>query len=218
MTTPATLLEIRAGRARDFARPDWDHAPDRVWRSAYDKQPLAGPVRIGTLGVEGDEQYDAEVHGGPQMALLAYAATHYPAWREELALPEIGPGGFGENLVVQGLDERSVAIGDVWRVGGVTTQVSQPRGPCANISRRWDREVMLRRVTETARTGWYLRVLEPGVVAPGQPIAMIERPHPEWTVERVFRARIAKGGELAADRAALRDLEALSPEWRGKFE
>jgi MOSC domain-containing protein YiiM len=210
------LLEIRAGRAKDHERPAWDPTASRVWRSAYDKSPIAGPVRVRALGVEGDEQYDREVHGGVHMAVLAYDSGHYPGWRAELALPEIGPGGFGENLVVSGADESSVCIGDVWRLGTATLQVSQPRGPCANISRRWNREAFLQRVTETARGGWYLRVLEEGVIEAGSTIERIERTHAGWSVERVFRARIDR--ETPEETlAAIADLEALSPEWRRRF-
>lgn len=211
------LLEVRAGHARDFARPAWDHAPERTWRSAYQKDPLSGPAFVRRLGVEGDEQYDTEVHGGPEMALLAYSVGHYPEWRAALDLPAIGPGGFGENLCVSGLDERTVCIGDVWRVGEARLQVSQPRGPCANISRRWDRADFMKRVTDTARTGWYLRVLDEGRVTAGDAIERLERPRPEWSVERVFRARVGPGRDIAAF-AALAALPELSPEWRGKFE
>ena len=216
MTLAPRLAEVRAGRARDFARPAWDHAPDRIWRSAYDKAPISGPAFVRRLGVEGDEQYEVEVHGGPEMALLAYSIERYPEWREWLSLPEIGPGGFGENLCVSGLDETSVCIGDVWRVGEARLQISQPRGPCANISRRWDRMEMLRRVTETARAGWYLRVLEEGRIAAGDAIERLERPCPEWTIERVFRARV-EHGTSAETFETLAALEELSPEWRAKF-
>ncbi len=216
MTRIATLLEVRAGKVREHARPDWDRHANRLWKSAYVKDPLAGEARVTPLGIEGDEQYSRDVHGGEHMALLAYSAAHYADWREALSLPAMGPGGFGENLVLDGADETEVCIGDVWSAGGVRLQVSQPRGPCANISRRWNREDLVQRVTANGRTGWYLRVLAPGAIAAGQGIDLVERPHARWTVARVFRARV----EPKTPRetlAAIAGLAALSPEWRAKF-
>src|SRR6185295_2377340 len=92
------ILAVHVGRARVMTRPDWDRARERTWTSAYVKEPVAGPVAASPLGLEGDEQHERAVHGGPTMAVLAYAGVHYAWWREELDLPEIGPGGFGENL------------------------------------------------------------------------------------------------------------------------
>ena len=210
------LLEIRVGRPQAMARPDWDHHPNRHWVSAYRKEPVLGAVRLGETGLDGDEVHDRRVHGGPTMAVLAYAAAHYPRWREELGIAEMGPGGFGENLVVDGFDESRVAIGDVWTVGTAKLCVSQPRGPCANISRRWDRKDLLARVNETHRTGWYLSVPQPGEIAAGDTIALVERPHPDWTIERILRLR----AEPATDPegvAELTRLPALTPAWRDHF-
>ena len=164
---------------------------------------MAGPVLLRTTNVEGDRQADPRVHGGPEMAVLCYSADHYPRWREELGIPEMGPGGFAENLTITGQDELTVCIGDVYRVGTATVQVSQPRGPCYKISYRWKRPDLLRRCESNGRHGWYLRVLEEGAVQAGQPVVLVERPNPTWSVRRaadVFRAR-RKRAEEAADLA-----------------
>src|SRR5262249_47371619 len=133
---------------------------EQPWTSAYYKDPVTGPVKLGRLGLEGDQQADRRVHGGPDMAVLAYSIDHYPVWRRELGIESMGPGGFGENFAVAGRDERTVCVGDVIAIGDARLQVSQPRGPCANISRRWKRADLLKRVTENGRSGWYLRVLD----------------------------------------------------------
>jgi len=73
------------------------------------------------------------------MAVLCYSADHYAGWRQELSIAEMGPGGFAENFTISGQDELSVCIGDVYRVGAATVQISQPRGPCYKISYRWKR-------------------------------------------------------------------------------
>jgi MOSC domain-containing protein YiiM len=182
----ARLASIQVGT------PAWrESAGGRRWRSAFFKEPLAGPVELRLTNLSGDRQADLSVHGGPDMAVLCYALDHYPAWRRELGLPA-GPGGFGENFTISGQEERSVCIGDVYEVGEALVQVSQPRGPCWKISERWERPELLRRVEESGRHGWYLRVLREGMVEAGLDLRLMERPHPEWTVRRasdVYRAR-----------------------------
>jgi len=197
-------------------RPDWDRSRSRTWRSAYVKDEVAGPVRVTALGLEGDEQHDRTVHGGEHMALLAYAAAHYAAWRRDPALAQMGPGGFGENLTIEGLDESTVCIGDVLEAGDVRFAVSQPRGPCANIARRWNVPDMVKRVTETGHTGWYLRVLREGTIERGVPVTLVERPRAELTVVRVFRLSRDPASDPAGVQA-LASCAELSPAWRAKF-
>jgi MOSC domain-containing protein YiiM len=88
------------------------------------KQPIAGRVRIETLGVEGDGQADPSVHGGPDKAVYAYSFANTSYWREALERPDLGAGAFGENLTVADLPDSLVALGDVLRVGEALLQVT----------------------------------------------------------------------------------------------
>ena len=212
----ARVVSVRVGRVRVLARPPWDRHAEREWSSGYLKDSVAGPVAVGRLGLEGDEQFDRVNHGGPDKAVLAYAADHYPAWRGELGIADFGPGAFGENLTITGLDETMVSVGERWTIGGVTLEVSQPRGPCANISRRWNREDLLDRVTRSRRGGWYLRVIAPGRLATGDLVERRPAPSPEWTVDRVFAIYTRQLVDPEAVRA-LADLALLSARWRGVF-
>ncbi len=181
--------------------------------TGFGKTAVAGGVRAGREGLEGDGQADRRYHGGPEMAVLAYGAGHYPAWRAELSWPELPLGGFGENLSVEGAVEETACIGDVWRAGTALLQISSPRKPCHKISDYWGRPGLLKRVEQSGRIGWYLRVLEEGVLGAGMEIALVERPHPDWPVARAFRIGVAR----KADRAAARELAqvaALSPRWK----
>lgn len=207
------IVSVRTGRVRELPRPDWDQHEHRTWHSAYGKDERPGPVRVTALGLEGDEQADTAVHGGPQMAVLAYAAAHYRHWREMPGLERMGPGGFAENLTVDTFDEAGVCIGDVFEAGGVTLQVSQPRGPCAGISRWWNEPRMVALATEGARIGWYHRVLAEGVLARGDAYRLLERPHPTLSVARVFRLRTGLDRDARAA-AAIAECPELSPEWR----
>ncbi|ACM00091.1 Pyridoxal kinase [Cereibacter sphaeroides KD131] len=149
--------------------------------SGIGKTPVAGPLTLGREGFEGDEQADRRVHGGPEKAVHHYPSDHYESWRAELGdLPAIlAPGGFGENLSTAGLTEAEVAVGDTFRLGGALIQVSQGRQPCWKLNHRFGVPDMARRVQLTGRTGWYYRVLEPGTVAPGDRLELIDRRAPE---------------------------------------
>jgi MOSC domain-containing protein YiiM len=207
----ARLVSIQVGV------PRWNVSTDgQRWRSAFFKEPVGGPIALRPTNLDGDLQADVQVHGGPDMAVLCYSYEHYANWRDELSLPEIGPGGFGENFTVAGQDESTVCIGDVYEVGDAVVQVSQPRGPCVNISLRWERPDLLRRVEDSGRHGWYLRVLREGTVEAGLELRLIERPHPEWTVRRAwdtYRRRKREKGPAAE----LARCEALAADTRAEL-
>ncbi|HEY2030184.1 MAG TPA: MOSC domain-containing protein [Myxococcales bacterium] len=192
----------------------------RGMRTGYGKQAAAGPVRLGKEGFDGDAQADRRYHGGADMAALAYAVAHYPRWREELSWPELGPGAFGENLPVEGADEHSVCIGDVWRVGSAVLQVASPRKPCSKISRFWQKPELLKLVVQSGRTGFYFRVLEEGVIEAGDEVVIADRPHPEWPVLRVFRIGMARAKDRATARATAQTVTALAERWKAwlRFE
>jgi MOSC domain-containing protein YiiM len=129
MTQPV-LRSIQVSLPRSFGAEGATDPLDRPWVSGFDKQPVAGPVRLGATNLDGDGQADLVYHGGPDKAVLAYSADHYDDWRRELAMPALRFGAFGENFTIAGQSEAEVCVGDVWQVGAVTLQVSQPRQPC----------------------------------------------------------------------------------------
>jgi MOSC domain-containing protein YiiM len=175
---------------------------------------VAGPLRLTRLGLLGDEVGDPSHHGGPDQAVLGYASEHYPAWRAEGFDAE--PGAFGENLLFAGLLDDEVCIGDAWRVGGATLQVSHPRQPCATLARRFGRNDLAPRVWEARRGGWYFRVLEEGLVEAGDAAALLARPNPGWTAARVLSAYHHAATDTAEARAAAA-VPLLSPHWPVKI-
>ncbi len=130
------LLSVQVGIPRTVGTPGALDPMQREFTSAIWKEPVSGPVRAGGLGLAGDSVANTRVHGGPEQAVLMYAESHYPLWRAEWGRDDLGPGGFGENLTVEGLVEDSVCIGDVLEIGEARLQVSQPRQPCATLARR----------------------------------------------------------------------------------
>src|SRR5690606_10618537 len=104
-----------------------------------DKRAVPGPVMALADGLAGDEQGDRRHHGGPDKAIHAYAAINYASWAADL--PEqaelFRPGGFGENLVVEGATEADICLGDRCRLGGALLEVSQGRQPCWKLNLRF---------------------------------------------------------------------------------
>jgi MOSC domain-containing protein YiiM len=192
-------------------------AGGETWMSSFYKDLVSGPVRLERENLAGDRQADLTVHGGPEKAVCVYSGDHYAEWRQELGVWDGGPGWFGENFTVTDQTEQTVVIGDVYRVGSALVQVSQPRGPCWKLAQRWGRLDLPKRVVRSGRSGWYLRVLEPGEVSAGQPFVLENRDDDRWTIAMVNRLTYARGH----DRASLRDLRhalaespALAENWR----
>jgi MOSC domain-containing protein YiiM len=123
----------------------------------------------GTLGLAGDLVADEKHHGGPDQALYLYSSEDYAWWGGELgSVPE--PGTFGENLTLSSFGSGEVRIGDRFRVGPVLVEVTSPRIPCAVFATRMGERNWVKRFADARRPGLYVRVLEPGEVAAGDPV------------------------------------------------
>ena len=183
--------------------------------SGIDKRPAPAPWRIGTLGLAGDAQADLKHHGGPEKALHHYPLDHYAFWEREIGPSALlrRPGAFGENLSTSGWREANVCIGDVVRFGGALLQVSQGRQPCWKLNRRFSRKDMAALVQASGRAGWYYRVLEPGVAEPGDVLRLVDRPHPEWSLERLFLLLYRNFGDRDG-LAGMAALSELAENWR----
>ena len=151
------------------------------------KNPVAGRVSVRGWNVDGDDQADRTVHGGPDKAVYAYAQEDAAWWVAELGRP-IEPGTFGENLTTIGLDLAAAVIGERWAVGSAVLEVSQPRTPCFKLGIRMGDPRFPARFAAAARPGAYLRIVTEGDVAAGDPITVLSRPTHGVTVGDVERA------------------------------
>lgn len=178
-------------------------------QSAIGKVATDRPVTVGPLGLAGDEQADRRVHGGPDKAIHHYAHDHYGAWDGELnGHPLLAmPGAFGENISTTGMTETDLLVGDRLRLGTALVEVSHGRQPCWKLDHRFGGKGIMARVVQTGRSGWYYRVLEPGMVQAGDSLTMVDRGDAEWTLARTFHLLI--GGGHKADPAAVKALAAL---------
>lgn len=132
-------------------------------------------------GFQEDGVADHRHHGGPDRAVCFYPVEHYSQWKREFGKDLLRPG-FGENLSVAGMLEQDVCIGDIYKIGEATVQISQNRIPCATISQHNGIDSLLKRVIETGYTGYFARVLEAGCISLDADIHLLERPEKTATV------------------------------------
>ena len=140
--------------------------PDSGRPTGIFKHPLTSTAHLGSAGFAGDQQADRRVHGGPDKAVHLFPARHYARLAERFpdAAAQLVIGSIGENISTADLDESSVRIGDIYRLGNARLQVCQPRNPCWKIDDRFDADGMAAYIAEQSLTGWYWRVVQPGLL------------------------------------------------------
>ncbi|MBB5939613.1 MOSC domain-containing protein [Streptomyces zagrosensis] len=204
------LLSLNLGRSELTEHTDVDYTGIR-------KQPVTGPVAvsapgpkgIGASGLAGDSVCDLRNHGGNDQAVYAYAREDLDLWARELGR-ELPPGAFGENLTTRGLDVNGALIGERWRIGpDLLLEVTSPRTPCRTFAGFMAEQRWVKRFTQVALPGAYLRVIEPGEITAGDGIEIAYRPEHEVTVSFLFRALTTEPALLPRVLAAG---EALHPE------
>ena len=208
-----TIDALLTGKARRFGA--------KGEPSAIDKRAVEGRRVVDALGIAGDEQADLSVHGGPDKAIHHYPRDHYGWWAETIGDHALlqDAGAFGENISTSGLTESAACIGDRYRLGSALVEISQGRQPCWKLGHRFGIATLPATVVSSRRGGWYYRVIEDGAVRAGDALELMERPLPDWSVERVFHLLI--GGAGKREPAALRALAAmdlLAANWRARAD
>jgi MOSC domain-containing protein YiiM len=174
------LLEVRVGQAKPLG-----NLPQL---SAINKRKLMHAVKLSYLGIEGDHQADLKHHGGSDKAVHHYPAEHYAYWKQQLNKTEttIKTCMFGENISTIGLTEQNIHIGDIFKMGTATVQVSQGRQPCWKLNERFNIDDMALKTQTSLRTGWYYRVLEPGEIQADDTIELVERIEHDWPLSKLL--------------------------------
>jgi len=176
MYPQSTIDELRLGKVKRFFSVS----------SAIDKH-TTHSCRVTKLGLVGDEQADRKFHGGVDRAILQYDSQHYKQLSDTFPNSShlFVEGGFGENLVVAGMNEKNMCVGDKVKVGTVLLEVTQPRQPCFKLNHRFEESTAARFSQNNCITGWLYRVLEEGVIQQGDIIKVTERAYPQWTIAKV---------------------------------
>ena len=201
------LVSVNVGLPREV---DWR---GRRVRTSIWKTPMPGRVQVGRLNLEGDQQSDLSVHGGPDKALYIYPSEHYEYWRREFRAMDLAWGAFGENFTTEGLLETDVKIGDRLRAGSAEFRVTQPRMPCYKLGVRFGQDDTVKRFLASGRTGFYLAVLSEGEVGSGDSIEFTARDEHRVTVADITALYTHDADNQGLLRRAV-DLPALPESWR----
>jgi len=180
------------------------------------KEPVTGPRRVGKLNVEGDGQGDLAGHGGEQRAVFVYQLDSYRHWEHELERDDFVHGQFGENFTIEGLGDDEVCIGDRYRIGSATFEVTQPRVTCYRVGIRMEDTRIPALLVSHHRPGFYFRVLEEGEAQAGDEIVKLATGPEEMTVAEVSALLYLPGHPRQQLLRALR-IPALSSGWQGSF-
>ena len=180
-----------------------------VGKTGIDKRPKLGRVALENDGVEGDAVLDTKNHGGKDQAVYAYAREDADWWEKEIGF-EISNGRFGENLTTSGVDVTNAIIGEIWKIGTTTLQVTMPRIPCKVFEGFWQRPNLIKEFTQAKRPGAYLRILEEGYVSASEKIEIIEIPTHGITIKDLFEA---KSGERTKIKQ-INEIPGLAPKFK----
>lgn len=174
------LLGVSRGKVKSL---QYDNV---VVPSAFIKEPVGGPVWLGTLGVVGDE-HAYKHHGGPNMAVCVYPIEYYPWWQRRIPFPIPGVAAFGENFTVNGLTDDIVCLGDRFKVGDAVIEIKQPRLPCFKIAKRYGVPQAAVWMQRESMTGYLCSVPTEGYVEAGQSITLQKRESNPITVAEANR-------------------------------
>ena len=180
------------------------------------KEPVAGPLQLSTLNLEGDCQADLSVHGGPHKAVYAYPSKHYAYWQKELPGMNLPWGMFGENFTTSGLSEDELHVGDRLQIGSATVMVRQPRVPCYKLAAKFQRDDILERFLRSGRSGLYFSVEQEGLVASGDPFKFISQDWQGITIAEMNRLFVSEKYNRELLQKAL-DTASLPEEWHEYF-
>lgn len=183
--------------------------------TSYVKEQVNEPVFATTTNLTGDQQADLKHHGGPDKAICVYPTEHYTYWEKRIG-KSFHHGDFGENLSLEGLTEDKVRIGDILQAGDCLFQISQPRQPCYKIAAFHQVKELPVWIQQTGYSGYYLRVLKEGTLAPHSSIKIIDKGSKGITI--AYANQIMYGE--TNDRLAIENIlleEALADSWRKQY-
>ncbi len=174
------LLSISLGKAGPLFglnHPDYSSVASAIHKKPVSTLSQATPVEIKSLGLVGDEQADLSVHGGLEKAIYVYPMEHYAFWNELLAretkqIVNLQHGSMGENFTIEGLLEDEVFVGDKMTIGDLEFTVVKLREPCFKFNAKMKYKGAAKAMLQSGKSGWYLRVTQPGTLIAGAPITI----------------------------------------------
>ncbi|WP_320035638.1 MOSC domain-containing protein [Campylobacterota bacterium DY0563] len=156
------IRTIATGKAKKYLKKHEE------FESAYKKDNFVDSIKVDSLGIAGDIQVDKRFHGGEDKAIHIGSYVHLDE------NPTFDKLFMGCNIIVDELTEDSVCAGDIYKVGEVRLEVTQPRQPCWKIGVIFGKEIN-RYIVKNFATGWYVRVLNEGTIKTSDKMVLEKR-------------------------------------------
>jgi MOSC domain-containing protein YiiM len=203
------VVSVNVGRPKPLA------TGRRVVESAIVKAPVEGPVAVRGVNLEGDDQADRSVHGGPDQAVYAYASEDIAFWSDVTGLDLGGGWGriFGENLTTAGIDVSGARIGERWRIGTVELRITGPRIPCFKLEARIRVRGFQKQFLHAGRPGAYFAIAEEGELRAGDAVEVVHRPEHDVTPRLIVETMWLDRTRLAEVEPAVPDMLPKLREW-----
>lgn len=179
--------------------------------SAIARQPV-DQLNVYLDRIEGDEVANKIHHGGPHRVLHQYPREHYASWKLLYPAASIAPGLIGENISSEGMTEKDVCVGDIFEIGNVVCVVTEPRKPCATINQQFGVQELARKTQNESKTGWFYKILRPGVIKPSDQILLKERKYPTLTLDVCIQALLVKPNKVVLKQ--MTECDDLSDSWK----
>ncbi len=171
------VLAICSGRSAPLfvqGRGAREAVASAIVKTAVSVLEAPASVALGPLGVAGDEQADLSVHGGLDKAVYVYPVEHYAFWRTvrmQAGRDEpLASGAMGENLLIEGLLEPAIWVGDRLAIGEAELRVESPRAPCFKFNARMGFAWASKMMVQSGYTGFYCSVVRQGKLAAGDQV------------------------------------------------
>jgi len=162
-----TLKSIATGISQKYT------IKNKIFSSAYKKDTYIKTCKIDFLGLQGDFQEDKRFHGGVDKAIHIGSSKHFELFKNIYKI-DLDPLAIGCNVFIDNYDENNIFIGDIYTIGEVKIQVTQPRQPCWKIGALFGKDVN-RYISKYQATGWYVKILTEGILDIENPMILEKR-------------------------------------------
>lgn len=186
------ILAVKLGKVENLMLSDGSTLKTAIRKTAVNE------AAVNVLGAEGNEVGDIKHHGGVDKALFFMSSHSLDQLSStlNLAYDYTQTTMFGENFVVSAIDENNVCVGDIYQIGNVKIEISQPRKPCNSLSKNTGIPETRRVVIDSGWIGWYARVLQNGIIQQGDEVLLISRPYPNLTITQLHHCLAAPAKTL----------------------
>lgn len=201
----AKVKFLFTGKPKQFKKPGLESSINRAQKNE---------IIVNTSSIDGDEVSNKKYHGGENRVLHFYPSEHYTYFENKYQKGIFTPGSIGENITTELLSEENVNIGDIYQIGPVKCQITEPRFPCGIIDLQYDVKGMHKECLFDRRLGWFAKVLQEGNITSGEEIYLLERPYQDLSLDNCIKALNEEGFENILKEMLVNPI--LSESWKNK--